>query len=656
MKKFLFIILFFTANQLLSQTIKIDSSKIVLQIDYGVEGAVVVNQPNGIITSIRDQRPCCYNYKPVVSVNWGIAGFGTYHFPWATKLFTAPRLQSLRFSLGYDNLNTGFASGNNIYESFDTLKPSFKVDTTQQFIDYSLDFFRLAGEINFELLNNFTFSPGFSLNLPISGKSLEREVLVGPTDALFQNGKKERIIRPSTGILNDINTRLGIAARLAFKIPVKKLFIEPFLSVDYGFGTIQPDWQLLIGRGGISIGGTYREYGFDTIPPPPKDTTPPPKPYAEVGMYVAAQVQPIEFKKEIISRYIPLLPVVFFNQNSYEIPARYVNSSVSMNLVEEDLPPNAEIAHHSILDIVGSRLTKNPNAKIVLTGTTSIDENYRPSLSRERAKSVKKYLVDVWDIDEKRISLKFSLDPTIRSNSDYAEGKEENRRVDMYFTENALYKPIQIRNAEPSNEPESIPFNTQIVNNCKIDSWYAIIKTNSKTDTLTGFSLPKDTILWNLTADDRRAVLNGSKIYYQMFLVNKEHNLTFSSKLDSVKTKVDTKISLLQKDNKAEFLLVTFDYNRAKLTPRGQEELKEIISRLTPESKLEIIGYTDKLGNETRNNELAADRAEEITRLMPKPIPITTRGAKANEAPYSVETPEGRFLSRTVRVIMTNPK
>ncbi len=639
-----------------SQNVKIDSSKILLQIDYGAEISIIGNQAYGEIQSIKGFLPCCSKYNPEVNVNWGLGVFSNYIFPWANNEFINSRLRSIRLFLGYDNLSTSFISQLNIYDSFDTLKPSFRVDTTQQFVQFDLNFFRLGFELEIEALKNFNIKPGFSFSLPISGKSIEKEKIIGPSIAQFQNGSKERILTPTTGDLLDLKSRFGLSLNLSYNMPFKKIVLSPFLGIDYGLNYFQPNWQVLIGRGGISLSTSYKQYGLDTIPNPPQIIDLPKIAKAEVGIYVSSKTIPVEFNKEIISRYVPVLPVVFFNQNSYEIPARYVSNSLSSNFLEEELPPNAEIINHYVLDIIGKRLTNNLSSKIILTGTTSNDENYRFNLSKERVKSVKKYLVEVWQIDEKRISIKYSLDPKFQSNSDYLEGKEENRRVEFSFSDPNLYRPIQIRVIEPSSEPSNIQFISQVVHNCGIDHWTAYFKIKNKVDSIKGNGLPKDTIVWFLKDEDRADVLNGSQIYFKMIVSNDSLKKSFESRLDSVKTKADTRFSLLQKDNKAEFMLVTFDYDRANLTLRGQEELKEIISKLGDKSKLEIIGYTDKLGDEERNVKLAESRALEITRQMPLNLPIITRGANANEAPYSVKTPEGRFLSRTVKVILTNPK
>jgi outer membrane protein OmpA-like peptidoglycan-associated protein len=69
-----------------------------------------------------------------------------------------------------------------------------------------------------------------------------------------------------------------------------------------------------------------------------------------------------------------------------------------------------------------------------------------------------------------------------------------------------------------------------------------------------------------------------------------------------------------------------------------------------------IVGYTDPVGEVERNRSLALARAQKVAAAMPKDAKVELRGAAPDEAPYSSTSPEGRFLSRTVRVVIRNPK
>ena len=88
---------------------------------------------------------------------------------------------------------------------------------------------------------------------------------------------------------------------------------------------------------------------------------------------------PIEFRREIVARYVPLLPSVFFEKNSSALSGQYVQiaSNKAGEFAEQLIQPDAEAAHRSILNIVGKRLQDNPGVKVTLTGTSSSDEEAR---------------------------------------------------------------------------------------------------------------------------------------------------------------------------------------------------------------------------------------------------------------------------------------
>jgi outer membrane protein OmpA-like peptidoglycan-associated protein len=80
-----------------------------------------------------------------------------------------------------------------------------------------------------------------------------------------------------------------------------------------------------------------------------------------------------------------------------------------------------------------------------------------------------------------------------------------------------------------------------------------------------------------------------------------------------------------------------------------------IARRIGPGSRVSVIGYTDRIGKAEHNRTLARQRAERVAALLPPAAGIEVRGADQSEAPYTNDTPEGRFLSRTVRIIVESP-
>lgn len=87
--------------------------------------------------------------------------------------------------------------------------------------------------------------------------------------------------------------------------------------------------------------------------------------------------------------------------------------------------------HHDDVKRIADALNQNPNAKVELEGHTDGmgPDSYNMSLSKRRAESVKKYLVEKFNIKASRIStVGYGESKPVASN-DTAAGRQKNRRV-----------------------------------------------------------------------------------------------------------------------------------------------------------------------------------------------------------------------------------
>jgi hypothetical protein len=125
--------------------------------------------------------------------------------------------------------------------------------------------------------------------------------------------------------------------------------------------------------------------------------------------YDGGETERPTFKIEefITNKYMPVLNYIFFDENSSEIPARY-------NRLRGDEANRFEVAnlqhdefdnHRDVLNILGKRLSENGDFKITLTGCNAGTgkEKENLELSRQRAESVKRYLVETWGINPENI-------------------------------------------------------------------------------------------------------------------------------------------------------------------------------------------------------------------------------------------------------------
>ncbi len=642
-------------------------------LEIGISPSTIFSRPVGDQTSIRGSVPCSESYAAGSNVNLSMLGWGAWVFP--AEEGETPLLRALRFSAGFDDISTGFISDPTVrVDAFDNITGNYTEVETEQHVDYALKYLRAALEAELALASDLHLRIGPNISIPLSGSVVEQEMIVSPANATFLDRRQERTIPEGTGSVDDLKMRLGVAASLSYRLPLgPHLFFEPQVGIDYGLTKIQPDWSPMLIRGGIDIGYSFGEperprpvevAESSPVPPAPAEPRRPvPAPFsANVAVAVVNAKLPIEFRRQIVARYVPVLPVLFFEKNSSRLPTRYRTDIGASGFTESSVPADAVVAHREVLAIIGSRLREHPRATLMVTGTTSADEENRKGLAEARAAQVADLLSRLWGIERRRITTRGVTDPAVPSNSEYPEGREENRRVELEFSESGLYEPVKLRVVEPMTEPREIEFTASATASAPVERWELVLNSASGTgpiEHLEGTGAPLATVRWSLTQEDRERVLNAGGVNYRLTVRDAGGNAA-SSQPASLPVRVDTTVTVTSSAsrpvNSAEFLLVTFEYDRAQLTRRGGEEMKEILARIGPRSTVTIVGYTDALGDAAHNRALAADRARAIAALLPAGTKVDARGASPDEAPYASDSPEGRFLSRTVRVTVNDPR
>ncbi|MCX7909494.1 MAG: hypothetical protein N2560_08270 [Ignavibacteria bacterium] len=116
--------------------------------------------------------------------------------------------------------------------------------------------------------------------------------------------------------------------------------------------------------------------------------------------------------EEIVSnKLVPLLPYIFFEEGSSEIPKKYklfdsFESAKNFNISELFYEGTIDIYHH-ILNIIGQRMRIYTDADLTLVGCNSDFgiERTNINLSKQRAIAIKEYLINVWGIAPHRIKI-----------------------------------------------------------------------------------------------------------------------------------------------------------------------------------------------------------------------------------------------------------
>jgi outer membrane protein OmpA-like peptidoglycan-associated protein len=102
------------------------------------------------------------------------------------------------------------------------------------------------------------------------------------------------------------------------------------------------------------------------------------------------------------------------------------------------------------------------------------------------------------------------------------------------------------------------------------------------------------------------------------------------------------------------YSLILFGFDRSELTDQHKALIENIKPRLSPASSVSITGYTDRIGSDDYNLRLSEQRARAVSAgLAVQRATITGQGEKLPL--YDNDSPEGRFYSRTVEIVVETP-
>jgi len=379
-----------------------------------------------------------------------------------------------------------------------------------------------------------------------------------------------------------------------------------------------------------------------------------------------------------ISALYPLTMSVFFDTGSAEIDRRYVlfeSPSQTAQFSDTTLPGGTLQKHYHLLNLVGFRMKRYPATTIRLVGANSgePDRGETRELSRKRAEEVGDYLINVWKIDPKRISLLSPRDlPGIPSdmNDPLGLGAAENRRVEIRSDDYDIVRPVEQHDNRRGLYPDSILFRIgngmpdEMIANREIEirwngeTWY-VMRNIGISDTLSPaffwgkensvdpWTAPNDCIPYTArlvlhTTDGR--TLRSDEIAIPVRI--RQHSLCCRCFTDSTVER---------------YTLTLFDFDRSDLTPFAEQVIRTmILPNISANSNILITGYTDVIGDEEHNQSLSERRSTAYRTLLERSgiarTRISAHGVGEERPLYRNDLPEGRFYNRTVQVVAVSPR
>ena len=355
---------------------------------------------------------------------------------------------------------------------------------------------------------------------------------------------------------------------------------------------------------------------------------------------------------------VPLVPYLFFDEQSAKIPDRYLHPVDLSIFAESKLSASDPLSvYQQSLNVIGKRLADRPMAKLTVVGTLDNNEFSGPrELARERAEAVKHALMSSWNIPSARIQTRAELLPQKPSAAD-SDGMSENRRVELTSTDPLVLAPVLVADTVRITTPPSIRFHSKITGATALRSWS--LQTSQDGKELKAFqgadSVPQ-TIDWTLADDQSRIPRAPGTLDYELTVQGTDARMaTARGTLPVEQRTLRTKRREIAGNAEIEkYTLLLFGFNSSELSSENQSMLDMIKARLQPNSTATIQGFRDRIGSVAYNKTLAMARAHSAAKALSLPESVILP-SDGKTYPQDNNLPEGRFYSRTVQITIRTP-
>jgi len=608
---------------------------------FGVYGSAGINLHSASFSGFKGIPSCCPEYTSASNIGSTIGLLGQY-------ALSSNHGFGLRF--GYNGLNGVFTSSEEQY-----VMSQQGIATITHTMETSLGIMSLEPEF-YLAFGSLKLSAGAWLGLPLSMRFSQRETVFPGTFDGFNRIRNEL----SGDIPGTSAILIGAIGGISYELPlnsVKSIRLAPEIRAFTVFSELSEEtsWNVMGIRAGLSLLWSPHEL---IIPPP----LPPPPIIVELPELIttlkiskdqnADTLDVIKLIERIDRVVQPILPYVFFDEASSDIPSRYqlldeyqVANFNDQNLLNSDVLDR----YHHVLNIAGSRLNNNPNLTISIIGNTSGggQERRNIQLARKRAENVANYLKKAWNIDSVRINVIAKPIPDNPSNMSYPEGLAENRRVELLFSDPSIFEVLTIIDSTLSVEPDEVTVKGRMISGTMIDRWRLNIM--SDTNVLEEKLGLHDTFIsrtWKPIPTKIGRRKDSVRFRYNVVdTAGRTHTSNVIVPVKYQRMLNDRTIGTIGKDKVKRYSLILFDFDASSLNARNLRVIEEIQSTkgITITS---ILGATDRFGDAKRNAELALERAKAVGVSL-NADPAIIQGNSAYEG-TSNALPEGRFYNRTV--------
>ncbi|HYF03707.1 MAG TPA: OmpA family protein, partial [Patescibacteria group bacterium] len=637
---------------------------------YGLFGQYAINNHSANFQNLPDAFSCGANYTSGRGGGFSIGALYEVPFADAFKM-------SLRASYLSDNA-TLRSSENQLLG----INGEAQNGTFEKTLGAEISTIGLEPSIGYQLYRGLNLHAGARIGFLMQKAYEQKEQIVNPGNAVFSENQTRTRNQSSGDISGTSALQAALLGGLSYDIPLnaEATFIaSPEIFYSFGLTSFVSglNWTGNALRAGVSFkmspAASHPVLAPPTETPIPVTPTPPPVPPVLTARLDAVGVlengTEVALTSIVVEEFLrrqsqPLLPYIFFDDNSAEIPVRY-NRITAARVSEYSLNQLYSLetikAYHEILNIIGKRLRDNPSANITLSGHNSNTGNERNNvnLSRQRAENIKNYLTSVWDIPSSRISVQARNLPSSPSNTQEPDGIEENRRVEITSSSPHILSPIVLNDTLRTVSPQAVRFKTNVQSGAGIENWNITltgaqgytVKQLTGTGSISGIS--------DIRTDEIASALpsgRGAVIYTLEARDNVGQIFKTDDRIIALENRtIDVKHRESGTDKEIEnYSLMLFEFDKADLSAENERITRSIKSSIKPGANITVTGYTDRFGDENYNLRLSENRARNVARILG----ISTenaRGLGENVLLYDNTLPEGRFYSRTINITVETP-
>ncbi len=565
-----------------------------------------------------------------------------------------------------DNIHLSLRAGYNSLNNSASAQQTVSDTTVTHDFTSSMSTIELSPVVEFYgLIPNISLHPfvGLEFGLPLSA-TYRHAATATSTNATTTQTFEDNVDVPNTSM----RAAIILGAGYTFHVG-ESWYVQPEISYRLPLTDVSSDanfspWKVAQFRAGLNI-----LFGFakakDPVPPVSRKMS---VAIERVTAFDASgrevNVSQLGVEDVRYTEMFPLVPYVFMNENQAQPDASLQEAGYDKTRGEFDaqrISLDAVEVNRNLLNIVGSRMKQNSNATLTINGTTDgRTESSTRDLAAARATWAKNYLVNAMGIDAGRISTTASKIPAKPSSASEPDGVAENRRIELSSNVPDVLAPLVITaDNQRIARPDVVAFHTRVDSDDSVRSWTLTVTQAGKVLREMSSRGRPNTISWAMKPNELSA--SQVPVDYELVVRNVKGDSALASGSVPVEyfSSVRKKTENLPDRTVDKYSLILFDFDKSTLNEENTRILEQmVLPSIRSNSKVRIVGYTDRIGNDAYNARLSADRAETVMTALKqraKDATYTANGVGESSAIFNNDSPIGRQLSRTVQIIVETP-